>query len=285
MTSGQHKSETVLAKLALQLCNFNSVPKGNPPSDEELAAFYDNKLSTLENARIKKFLAHHPDTYRRWIGLIETAADFEQDHDNKQPLNDDDSGESPRLFLRPRWMMRVGGALAASIALMSWILNFGTSQMAINQSMDLMYEQYAHTLKPRLPTKQISSQQWRVDLDPSQRALASGVLAGLNRLGELFNVDGLTQDFFSSQGIEATALQGEQYKDAFLSGQLAVLIHFQCQSGKIDSGFKQDAYQLLHDRPQMLKSVGITGQQDAAAWKEDLCVFSQQAFNQLRLER
>jgi len=254
MTSTKsNKEEMALAQLALQLnsAESNSIV-GTAPTDEELTALYENKLSDTRRAQLLSHIANDSSIHERWIRCVETLA-YIDEIENKSTAPSAIKEKAKRGFfgfindlLTPKTLMGGGFSTAAIIVIVISILppqNNYDIQMSLNGA----YNSWGSSLEQEwrtLPTDQKPTPKYSSDRsyfsDPKvksniQRVLETGFKISMKQIGDTpFKDYGITQKQLESiKNIDvATVMNNKQYDSLVQTGQIAALASLQC---KLDS--------------------------------------------------
>lgn len=247
-------NEHGLALLALQLRDSGDTTPAANLTDDELMALYEGHLNDTERVRVLRCIADNKEVYGRWLSLVEanntvdssfaavaaqqptekqhnaTAADAFTTHNN--PTAWRRLKEKLRAWLRP--LTYSGGALAAA-AVVFLLVSPGTSDY--QTTLDQLYADYGNESKEllrtsdSLPTK--SAGQWpnttkTIRYTPVETALAKGMLAGLQTLGDDVSIPGVEIDA-QNYSNEDQLPQADRAALASL-GRLLALTYIRCQN-------------------------------------------------------
>lgn len=284
----QTDQEKLATKLYLQLLNKQSVDEQGSPSDEMLAAFYDGKLDEEQTAAIKHFIAHDPDTYRRWLSLVESAEDFEVSSQTEDQANTpedpvveqaDQKPESSNVVKfskrkKPAIWSVMGGMIAAGLAAMFVLMPGVPNPDVFRNDLNHFYDDYSGGMVPGLPERSVGKAP-QLNLDTGKnRMVAAGVLSTLNKLGDRFQINDLDRDQLKEmKGIDYPTEDAE--KAAFLSGEFVAILHFKCRSPRQDAKFFSDAY-VLFEENQSLFNIEVEPSKSVPADQKrvSLCQYS-----------
>ena len=259
MASNQQPSdaeETALAQLALQLGQQPTSVVGSEPSDEELAALYENRLDTTRRAQIMGHIANNPFVYQRWILCVETLTFMEElEAQSTSALTRQESSiyktsEQAKLkgFLESLlgWIsghragVFGGGFATAAIALLVVFLFPFQKDINVQQQLDdahlswgiLLNDEWAAFPAEKKPKRKFASNRSFFSKPKSeiQQAIETGFKTGVEKLGndpyQGFGID--IDNLASVNASEVASLTTEQYQALIQTGQLNSITALQC---------------------------------------------------------
>ena len=233
----QHEKDIATAKLALALNNNKA--QGEPPSTEELAALYNNRLSSQRRQEVLDSIANTPSIYRQWIALVEShQAPSQQTH--AQPpaksllttvchyLSKFSEGLKPRVLLS-------GTALAS-------LLFMVVTLQAPYYTVEQLYQEHNQQWSPNLFKMQNGLNTRSVQLfgrytTPLEQALHQGLALGLDSLGEHLFIDGISN---KPPLLPAkSTIPDEEYEHLVIIARVMAIAHFKCQQSSSDKFYQQ----------------------------------------------
>ncbi len=266
-TDSVSKNDRALAILATRLTEGKRSALGPAPSSEDLAAFYDGKLSAVRRTQVLSHIANSPDRYRQWLALVD-AAQTEAHAASARTVNSslNKSWRTAAQWIkhaRMKTVMLGGGAVAAVLAL---VITFTTEiplyedVYPYEEQVAGLYSDYAGdwvggrpelnndtlpSVKLRGNTSAPQSETERPSISargdsiktPIQKSLARGLAQGLRSLGSEFRIVG-----FSLDAAEGAPRGEHEYLQAL--GKIAAIAYFKCR-GKTTSEFYRDADEII----------------------------------------
>jgi hypothetical protein len=248
--------ETALAQLALQLGQQPTSVVGDEPSDEELAALYENRMDPTRRAQIMGYIANNPTVYQRWIQCVETLAFMEevdvqatsaQTSQKTSKYRTSDQTKSPGLLDRLLdWIsghkagVFGGGFATAVIALLVVLLFPYQKDINVQQQLDdahlswgiLLNDEWAAFPAEKKPKRKFASSRSFFVKPKSeiQQAIETGFKTGVEKLGkESYQGFGIDIDNLASvDPSQVASLTAEQYQALIQTGQLTSITAIQC---------------------------------------------------------
>lgn len=223
------------ALLALKTRAPDPVPDDQVPSDDDLLALYEGEPGDEKRAAVMHALANHPDTYSRWLALVEASFTVEQDVHAAPPVPAE-TDQPPSIFMR--WLRPLflpGLTAAAALAVVFMLLPIGTS---LENNIDGLYRDYSFNARiitggsSTLPARSIGR-----DQTAEQARFYQPINLGLAH----------------ALGIEAPAvddpdsLRDDEHAALFALGRLSAISYAQCKdpAAANDDAFFQDAMPVL----------------------------------------
>lgn len=286
------RREAAMAQLALQLRQgSDSRIAGAEPSDEELAALYENRLDNTRRAQILSYIAHSPAVYQRWIRCVEALAFMEEIATTKSventfaktatpgalPQSEPASGFFAKLFGNPTAVFGGGLATAFIIVLGVYLTTVMESEFDLKGGIDGIYQgwggglgsEWAALPESARPTPRLAERGFfskpKSDL---QKVLETGFQTGMAIIGKQplielgIDVDNLT----AVNQTDIRSLTEEQFDAVMETGRLvaatAVLCHINARSERlaealppVDYLIKQFAALPASDKERLLNDI------------------------------
>lgn len=224
------KSHATTVSVALSL--YRGVTVGERPDAEELAALYENHLSSDRRAEVMSYIANDESVYAQWLMLFEYADEFGVEEQVAVPVirsaGETRTGpQEQRTSLSDRlgrffniYTLFPGTALAG---LAVFLMFFHVSQPT---GLDQLYQQYGTSVSGRLelPTRSLGN--FWTDPEPERFFLSQGFRAGLDRL----NVDAPELELLADEAEQpAAGTSGEDEEQTLKAvGEWAALSRVQC---------------------------------------------------------
>lgn len=198
----------LLAKLALLAHAGKHKPKGDKPSDEELAMLIDDQLDFKRKEEVISHINADQALLEQWLQLVDIIA-----------IEEKSSEKSDEKVSWLSWMTQ-WQALAGSIAVagIASVLIFNSSFNEISPGIETQPEVATTQSKGQPKAKQFIS--------PDKRAIAAGVKNSLSQSKVKLSYHINLNNAVDQQG---TSLTPELYKTYFNLGQTIIKIAIQCQ--------------------------------------------------------
>jgi hypothetical protein len=256
----EERRNAAMAQLALQIRqgDGNSMV-GAQPTDEELAAFYENRLDSTRRAQVMSYIANSTAVYERWMRCVDALGYMEEQQATgtvgdtaakplpfAQQQSTQQQKSSPgllgRLFGSPAGIVGGGLATAAIIVLAVLLVPTMHNEFDLRQGVDGVYQDWGgqvsrewESLPPSAKPKPKLDQRGGFFAQPKpksdiQKVLEAGLRDGMTRVGkqplEELGIDvGKLSTVISS---DITSLTPEQYQTVFETGRLAAVLAPQC---------------------------------------------------------
>ncbi len=243
------KTERATVSLALQLDSGRRSGNGNRPTNEEIAALRDGRLTDSRRREVISFLANDPQIYHQWLNLVE-ATHTEADQvtatadlstsiggDSGATLSDQDEVERDINIVNRvgRWIRNnvvtttlsgTGFAAAAALVLM---VNINNQQVTDVDGLYTQYGQHWQTMPDMpLPTRSLGNL-FAPAKSKQRQALETGIAFGLDMLGTQFIIEGVETEKLARVSQQESGLDRTEYSAFYDAGRLAALSHFRCQ--------------------------------------------------------
>jgi len=238
------KDKYAVAQLALQLSDKSVRSETNPPSDEDLAAFYDNQLNEEQRQRILFSIVNHKETYSRWVQLVDTLGsniDIEEKSEVKIP-----NPLSALLEKVKNWCQNgdnfsnaFGSGLATAMVILFAVLLIPTQKpVNLSDKLSEYYENIAINI-----ANQSLQKPGLADLFSEQRSIIpdkeKAEFVKIMQTGFLVGAQDIQQEEFAKWGYpiksfsvvkpsELNKLTIEEYNNYFELGRLAAITALPC---------------------------------------------------------
>jgi hypothetical protein len=230
------KSHATTVSVALSLYRGTTV--GERPDVEELAALYENRLSSDRRTEVLSYLANDESLYAQWLAFFEYAEELGLPAEAAIPTNRPaaDAAAVPQVkktsfseklkgFLNLYTIFP--GTVLAGLAV--FLLFFQAAQPT---GLDQLYEQYGTSASGRisLPTRSMGN--FWADPEPERFILSQGFKAGLDRL----NIDASDLNLLADEPEQPAvdSLGKESVQTLKAVGEWAALTQTQCPDQNAD---------------------------------------------------
>lgn len=255
----EQRRNAAAAHLALRIRQGDrNAMVGAEPTDEDLAAFYENRLDSTRRAQVLSYIANSAAVYERWMRCVdamgyledqqlteaagETAPKSSLATQRQPPPQKSSPGWLGRLFGSPAGIVGGGLATAAIIVLAIMLVPTMHNEFDLKQGVDGVYQDWGSdvsrewaALPPSAKPKPKLDQRGGFFAQPKpksdvQKVLETGLKSGASRVGKktLADLHVKVDELSSVSQGDVAALTERQYEALYQTGRLVAVTAPQC---------------------------------------------------------
>jgi hypothetical protein len=240
-------NQKTIAQIALQFSASQSEQIiGAEPTDEELAALYENKLDSTRRAQIMSHIANSPALHTRWIRYVETLSYLNVPVKElpKTQINNKNRFSTFIDNLFNKKSVFAGGFATAAILVIVVSILPQQNDIDVQLSLNGAYDQWGGSLEQewnQLPTGQKPTPNYASDRsffsEPKekselQQVLETGFKISMNKIGKKpfkdYGIDSSILSTVSSADV-SNSMTASHYEALKHTGQIAGLAAVQCK--------------------------------------------------------